>query len=94
MVAYKEAPGYSRNKAKGLAGMISSTEKKMNRCSFDVVIEKKMLDEKPVVVCRMNNYYNYPQPIGNSSPLSEEYTDVEKFAKAVHDKIVAAGKEL
>ena len=92
-IEYKDAPGMlSRNKSK-MAAALSTNEKKQNRCNFSVEIEKKMLDGQPVVVCRINYYMCYPI-IGNTQPLQEEFTDVKKFAQAIHDKIVTVGEEL
>ena len=91
-IEYKDAPGMlSRNKSK-MTAALSTNEKKQNRCNFSVDIEKKMLDGQPVVVCRMNNYMCFS--IGNTQPLQEEFTDVKKFAQAIHDKIVTVGDEL
>lgn len=97
-ILYKEAPSIiSKGKAKLLGEMskgVSSQEKAMNRCSFDVVIEKKLVDGNPTKVCRINNYNNYPAAVGNTQPLQEEFTDLKKFAQAVYDKIVTVGEEL
>jgi hypothetical protein len=92
-ILYKTAPGMSAGRSK-LAAELSTNEKKQNRCSFNVDIEKKMLDDKPTVVCKMNSYMNYPSALGNSSPLQEEFTDVKAFAQAIYDKIILAGEQL
>lgn len=88
---FKSAPGISPGKAK-LSAEIAQSVKKNNRVSFDITLEKKIIDGKTMTVCRQNSYCCYP--INQASPLTEEFTDVKKFAKAIHDQIVSVGETL
>ena len=85
------SPGISKSKAKMSGELISSYAKKSHNTSFSVNIQKKLINGEPTVTYCLNNYdYDYSK----GEPLKEEYTDAAKFAKAVHDYIIAVGDQL
>lgn len=93
-IGVKSSPAKSRNKAKMERGIISEVEKRDNLVSIGVDVSKKIIDGKEVVTAKFSQYDYGLMEAGQRRPLNEEYTDLDKFAAALKDRIKAIGKAL
>ena len=84
------SPTKSRNKQMAEAEL-SSFEKKTQSAHLNINIKKMNLDGKEMIVgyCE-SDPYNYD----GTRKLPEKYTDMEKFAKYVKEKVLAVAAEL
>ena len=84
------APSTSRNKAKMTQEFVTASDKKQNRCNFDVTIKKKMVNGKETKVGTLHKYGDFT----DNQHMDEEFTNSTKFAAMVKDKILLAFDEL
>lgn len=67
-----------------------SSAKQSHRANFEVSLERRVIDGVAKVFARLNDYGMSGLSSNESYPLREEYTDIEKFAKEVHNLIITA----
>lgn len=85
-----DSPAESRNKKKMRSSVLSEYEKRSHTAHIEVVVSKKIINGKSVISAKMCRNRMYDETM----PLDEEYTDMDKFKKALVDEVQKVGKAL